>query len=151
MQPQVTMPSPAKGRLRAVGILGLILGLAACIDTLPELIVTAVPSRLRPGETGMLRVSIVSTQEIPTAVLSVSSPPGLTVSPDRVALTRIPAVGGSSSPAGSSPPNPPPLGVVPARNFTLMPTQIGDHLVTVMLVYGGHSVRKTATVSVTSE
>lgn len=145
------MPSTAKGRVRAIGLLGLILGLAACTETPPELIVTAVPSRLRPGEAGMLRVSIVSAQEIPTATLSVSSPAGLAVTPDRVALTRIPAVGGTSSPAGSSPPNPPPLGVVPTRNFALMPTQKGEHLVTVTLVYGRYSVGKTATVSVTSD
>lgn len=145
------MPSAASSRIRAIGLLGLILGFAACTETPPELIVTAAPSRLRPGEAGTLRVSIVSAQEIPNAVLSISSPPGLAVSPDRVVLTRIPAVGGSSPPAGSSPPNPPPLGVVPARNFTLMPKQQGEHLVTVTLVYGGHSVGKTATVLVTSD
>ncbi len=145
------MPSVAKGRARTIGLLGLIMGLAACIDPLPELVVTAVPSRLRPGEAGMLRVSIVSAQEIPTAVLSVSSPSGLEILPDRVALSRIPAAGGTSPPVGGSPPNPPPLGVVPGRNFALMPKRTGEHPVTVTLVYGGRNVRKTVTLSVTSD
>ncbi len=145
------VPGAAEGRALTIGLLGLIFGLAACIETLPELVVTAVPSPLRPGEAGTLRVSIVSTEEIPTAVLSVSSPPGLAVSPDRVVLTRVPAVGGSSPPAGRSPPNPPPLGVVPARNFALMPKQQGEYVVTVTLAYGGRSVEKTTTVLVVKD
>lgn len=145
------MSRAVKGSAVTVGLLGLLFGLAACIEPLPELVVTAVPSRLRLGEAGILRVSIVSAEAIPNAVLSVSSPPGLGVTPDRVALTRIPAVGGASAPAGSSPPNPPPLGVVPMRNFSLIAKESGEHSVAVTLVYDGHSVRKVVAVLVTSD
>lgn len=132
----------------AIGVAGTIFALAACIEPSPELIVTSIPGRLRVGESGVLQVSIVSQVAIANAVLSVSASPGLEVSPDRVTLSRIPAVGGAKATEGSSPHNPPALGVVPIRNFHLLPKEVGEQSIKISLVYDKRSVTKLITVPV---
>ena len=138
-------------RAVAAGLAGLILSLGACAQPAPELIVTAVPPRLRLAEGGLLQVSIASRTAIASAVLSVDAPGGLDVSPDRVTLSRLPAVSDVPAPAAASPPNPPALGLVPMRNFSLKAKEVGEHRVTVTLTFDGHSVSRTVAVVVTRD
>jgi hypothetical protein len=117
----------------------------------PELIVTPVPARLRLGEPGRIQVSIASREALPAAVLTVSATPGLEASPVRVELPPLPPVGGGPSRRAGSPPDPPALGLVPMRSFSLIPKAIGDHTVTVTLAYGDRQVSRTVTIAVSRD
>ena len=137
-------------RRRAIsaGFFVLMLSLGACDDPAVDLIVTAVPPSLRVAETGVLRVSIAARTAIEAASLTIRSSPGLDASPPSFTLSRLVPAGAAPSPAAGSPPNPPALGVVPIRNFTLKPTEAGTHRMTVTLSFDGRSVSRTVDLTV---
>lgn len=137
-------------RRRAIGagVAVLMLGLGACDDPAADLIVTAVPPSLHVAETGILQISIAARAAIETASLTIQPSRGLDAFPPSFTLSGLVPAGAAPSPAAGSPPNPPALGVVPVRNFTLKATEAGTQRVTVTLSFDGRSVSRTVDLAV---
>ena len=126
---------------RAIGtVLALLaLSLGACDEPSADLIITVPSPALRVAETGILRVSIAARAAIPTATLTLSVPRGVEVSPSSFVLNGLAPIGGRIQPPTALPGDPPALGVVPIRNFSLKASEPGEHRLTVTLAHGGCS------------
>ncbi len=134
-------------RTIGAGFALLALSLGACDDPSVDLVVT-VPADLRVAETGVLRVSIAPRTSIPNATLTLAAPRGVETSPPSFVLTGLTPVGGISPPPAALRGDPPALGVVPIRNFSLKASEPGEHRLTVTLSYDGRNVSRAIVLAV---
>lgn len=143
----MTILETVKGRAATIGLLGLILGLAACVESSIELVVTPVPPRLKAGSEGVIEVRVVAEGTFPQATLTATArSPGVTISPPSFVMPA--SVPRSQSTAVNSPPNPPALGVVPMRTFRISAAQAGDVIVAVRLISGAGAVERSISIGV---
>ncbi len=112
-----------------------------------ELIVTAVPPRLKAGSEGLIEVRLVTEGAFPQATLSaIASSPGVTILPSSLTIPAMPPR--PTSTVANSPPNPPALGVIPIRTFRIAAAQAGDVTVVVRLAYATGEVGRLVAIKV---
>lgn len=138
----------AAQRAIGIGLTLLALGLGGCDEPAADLIVSVPSPALRVAETGILRVSIAARATIPTATLTLDAPRGIEASPPSFTLTGLAPVGGNSPPPTALRGDPPALGVVQIRNFSLKALEPGDHRLTVTLTHDGRNVSQAVVLAV---
>ncbi|MBI1777064.1 MAG: hypothetical protein HYR63_17135 [Proteobacteria bacterium] len=140
-----------QGNIAAAIALGFLLVLAAgCAPRAEdaELILTTVPAALKRGETGALEVRMIPNRDLgPARLAARSADPSLSIGPEAYEVGTLAVPRAPASQPGS-PPNPPALGLVTIRNFTLRAERPGSYAVTVTLAYGSGSVTRSITVGV---